>query len=146
MHNLSPDAKRRRFLSSFTGAGAFLLGGNRFVKAQPPGMASAQPAELPSYARLQNYRTLKQSSYDRTGGNRDFWPIKPGETLDVFKSDGPGVITHIWFTISARSEHHLKELVLRMYWEGNEKASVESPVGDFFGLNLGDYFLYQSAL
>jgi hypothetical protein len=32
-----------------------------------------------------------------------------------------------------------------MYWEGNDKPSVETPVGDFFGLNLGQYFIYQSA-
>jgi hypothetical protein len=55
------------------------------------------------------------------------------------------VITHIWFTIAAQSDRHLKEMVLRMYWEGNPKPSVETPIGDFFGLNLGQYFVYQSA-
>jgi glutathione S-transferase len=33
---------------------------------------------------------------------------------------------------------------MRIYWDGNARPSVEVPVGDFFGLNLGDYFLYQS--
>ena len=56
-----------------------------------------------------------------------------------------GVITHIWFTIAAQSGDHLKELVLRMYWEGSDRPSVQTPVGDFFGLNLGQYFIYQSA-
>jgi len=32
-----------------------------------------------------------------------------------------------------------------MYWDGNTKPSVECPAGDFFGLNLGQYSLYQSA-
>ena len=32
-----------------------------------------------------------------------------------------------------------------MYWDGAAKPSVETPVGDFFGLNLGQYFVYQSA-
>ncbi len=146
MQNFSPDARRRRFLSSLGTAGAFLLGGSPAINAQSPDSTSAQPAHLPNYARLQDYRTLKQSSYDRTGGNRDFWRIEPGQSLDVFQSEGPGIITHVWFTIASQSEHHLKELVLRMYWEGNEKPSVETPVGDFFGLTLGDYFLFQSAL
>ena len=35
--------------------------------------------------------------------------------------------------------------MLRVYWDGNAKPSVEAPVGDFFGLNLGQYFVYQSA-
>ena len=40
--------------------------------------------------------------------------------------------------------NHLKALVLRMYWDGEAAPSVEAPVGDFFGLGLGDYFLYES--
>jgi len=35
-------------------------------------------------------------------------------------------------------------LVLRGYWDGNAKPSVEVPVGDFFGLNLGIYQIYES--
>jgi hypothetical protein len=34
--------------------------------------------------------------------------------------------------------------VLRLYWEGNSRPSVEAPIGDFFGLNLGQYFVYES--
>ena len=100
---------------------------------------------LPRYARAQDYRSLKQSSHDTTGGNRDFWPIAAGATQEVFNQEGPGVITHIWFTIAAQGGHHLKEIVLRIYWDGKDKPSVEAPVGDFFGLNLGQYVHYESA-
>jgi Protein of unknown function (DUF2961) len=99
---------------------------------------------LPHYALRQDYKSLKQSSFDRSGGNADRWPIAPGATQEVFNSGGPGVITHIWFTIAAESANHLKEVVIRMYWDGNSKPSVEAPVGDFFGLNLGQYIIYQS--
>jgi hypothetical protein len=112
---------------------------------QPAAPASSAMPTVPAYARAQNHQTRKQSSYDRTGGNHDFWEISPGQSRTVFESEGPGIITHVWFTINAQSQNHLKELVLRMYWEGNPKPSVEVPVGDFFGLNLGEYFLYQSA-
>jgi hypothetical protein len=138
---------RRRFLMSLGGATAFLGGGKQAATTANQGTPTSPTSAslLPPYALLHNYRTLKQSSFDRTGGNRDFWHIATGDTLEVFKSAGPGVITHIWYTINARSSHHLKELVMRIYWDGNAKPSVEVPVGDFFGLNLGDYFLYQSA-
>jgi len=118
--------------------------------AAPAGARSQQsrtehgPGYLPDYVRAQNYKSLKQSSFDRTGGNSDRWPIKGGQTLEVFHANGPGLISHIWFTISARSMNHLKELVIRMYWDGNAKPSVESPIGDFFGLNLGEYVTYES--
>jgi hypothetical protein len=139
-----PAERRRRFLASLGGVGALLAGG-RASGAQATAAATPANTVVPNYARAQNHKTLKQSSYDQTGGNRDFWRIDPGQTRDVFQAQGPGIITHIWFTIAAPSGQHLKELVMRMYWEGNAKPSVETPVGDFFGLNLGDYFLYQSA-
>jgi hypothetical protein len=135
---------RRNFLSRMLPAG--VVGAATQTQNLPASQAS-QPGQfrLPEYALGQDYRSLKQSSYDTTGGNSDRWPIAPGETKELFNSPGPGVITHIWFTISAQSNNHLKEIVIRMYWDGNAKPSVEVPVGDFFGLNLGRYFLYQSA-
>jgi len=136
-------SRRRRFLSSLGsvgGAAAFLSGR---ASAQIP--SASQLTKLPAYALLPQHKTLKQSSFDRTGGNDDFFHIAPGQSLNVFEGDGPGIITHIWFTINAHSAHHLKELVFRIFWNGNSRPSVEVPIGDFFGLNLGDYFLYQSA-
>jgi hypothetical protein len=120
--------------------------------AAAPAGAQTQPSPkeagsdyLPNYVRARTYRSLKQSSFDKTGGNADRWPIQPGQTLEVFQAKGPGMISHIWFTISAQSSNHLKELVMRMYWNGNDRPSVESPIGDFFGLNLGEYVIYESA-
>lgn len=135
---------RRSFLRRFAGAAGLSLAAAPQATPQTAPAPAAPPA-LPSYARAQHHRSLKQGSFDVTGGNADAWPIAPGATREVFSSNGPGVITHIWFTISARSSQHLKEIVLRMYWDGNAKPSVEVPVGDFFGLNLGQYFVYQSA-
>jgi hypothetical protein len=115
------------------------------VTAEAQSAGGGRGAGLPAYARAMNHKTLKQSSYDRTGGNADYWHIASGATLEVFNSTGPGVISHIWFTIAAQSSNHLKELVLRAYWDGNDKPSVEAPIGDFFGLNLGQYQIYESA-
>jgi D-arabinan exo alpha-(1,3)/(1,5)-arabinofuranosidase (non-reducing end) len=116
------------------------------IEMGQPGSA-AGPVNVPGYARLHAYRSLKQSSYDRTGANHDAWPIAVGTTKEVFYSDGPGIITHMWFTLAPLSSSFdvLKQIVLRIYWDGNLKPSVEVPIGDFFGLNLSEYFLYQSA-
>jgi Protein of unknown function (DUF2961) len=138
---------RRKFLTNLALAGA--AGAAGATVAAKPLSAAGTPGDgsfrLPEYACAQDYRSLKQSSYDRSGGNSDAWPIAPGGTKEVFNSEGPGVITHIWFTIAADSSFHLKEIVLRIFWDGESKPSVEVPVGDFFGLNLGEYILYQSA-
>ncbi|HUJ20715.1 MAG TPA: glycoside hydrolase family 172 protein [Bryobacteraceae bacterium] len=140
------DAPRRSFLRRVAGFASLS------AAAASPYAAQAQQRDaagnspfLSRYARAQNYKSLKQSSFDRTGGNEDYWPVAAGATQELFHSAGPGVITHIWFTIAAESSNHLKEIVIRAYWDGNAKPSIEAPVGDFFGLNLGQYFVYQSA-
>lgn len=91
-----------------------------------------------------DYVLKRVSSYDRSGGNDDFRALPPGETLTLLDEGGPGEISHVWITIADDERFHLKKLVLRMYWDSESSPSVEAPVGDFFGLGLGDYFLYQS--
>jgi Protein of unknown function (DUF2961) len=108
--------------------------------AQEPGTVA-----LGDLTRPHDYTLKRSSSYDRTGGNADYRELGPGGTLTLLDSDGPGEVTHVWMTIASREMFHLKKLVLRMYWDGEAMPSVETPVGDFFGLGLGDYFLYQSA-
>jgi hypothetical protein len=142
----STGIRRRKFFRSATSAA--LLGVNGLpLAAQAPSPAQTQQASsLLQLATLRNYRTHKSSSFDRTGGNADFARIEVGGTIPLFEANGPGSITHIWFTINSHEEQHLKKLVLRAYWDGETDPSVEVPVGDFFGLGLGEYFLYQSAL
>ncbi|MDQ6706170.1 MAG: DUF2961 domain-containing protein, partial [Acidobacteriota bacterium] len=138
----NPEAPRRGFLRRLAGmAGITAAAGTAPAEAQGQGN-QGDYRFLARYARAQNYKSLKQSSFDRTGGNADRWPIAAGATQEVFNSAGPGVITHIWFTMGSPSVNHLKEIVIRMYWDGNPKPSVEAPVGDFFGLNLGQYVVY----
>jgi hypothetical protein len=100
---------------------------------------------LATLPQAKDYVQHRVSSYDRSGGNGDARAIAPGETLTLLDEAGPGMITHVWVTIASDDPHHLKALVLRMYWDGEAAPSVEAPIGDFFGLGLGDYFLYQSA-
>ncbi len=106
----------------------------------------ARPDALFAQARLRNYKTRRSSSWDRTGGNRDSVRVEPGATATVLEVTGAGVVTHIWFTIASPDPMHLKNLVLRAWWDGESTPSIETPIGDFFGLGLGEYFTYQSSL
>jgi hypothetical protein len=111
------------------------------ISAQTGGGPNAVLSDLIS---PHNYIQKRGSSYDRSGGNDDFVKIAPGNTITLLDDAGPGIITHIWITIASPEKYHLKKLVLRMYWDGEASASVEAPVGDFFGLGLGDYFQFES--
>ena len=143
--NLSNGDGRRSFLHRALGLVGLSAAATSAAGAQSAATATHPAALLPDYARAMNHRSLKQSSHDRTGGNADRWVLEPGATQEVFNSEGPGIISHIWFTIAAPTTYHLKEIVLRAYWDGNSKPSIETPVGDFFGLNLGQYVHYESA-
>jgi hypothetical protein len=110
----------------------------------PAGFGQSLSGWLGELPRAKDYKLLRISSYDRTGGNADARPIDPGQTLTLLEEKGPGEISHIWITISSPEIYHLKKLVLRMYWDGESEPSVEAPIGDFFGLGNGEYFLYES--
>lgn len=92
----------------------------------------------------QTYTVHKVSSNDPTGGNADAVKVAAGETKTLLDVDGPGTVSHLWFTISSDDPNQLKDIVLRMYWDGEASPSVEAPIGDFFGLETGDYVDWQS--
>jgi hypothetical protein len=80
------------------------------------------------------------SSVDSTGGNADFRPIAPGETLVLVDHQGTGVVRRWWITIAPRQEVEiLRQLIVRCWWDGEEAPSVEVPVADFFGMGFGEW-------
>lgn len=61
--------------------------------------------------------------------------LKSGETAVLGEINSTGIIQHIWITVTDHTDTGyfvLRDLVLRMYWDGEEAPSVESPLGDFF--------------
>ena len=119
----------------------FLLAATSIAMAQAP-----IPGWQPDVTQQQTYTLHRSSSADVTGRNADFKTVPPGETVTVLDTDGPGVISHIWFTINDQEPYHLKRIVLRMYWDGEATPSVETPIGDFFGLGLGTYHNWKSEM
>ena len=88
---------RRGFLHGMLAAGSLAAAVPVAAQAQPAGSGAGagDMPFLPAYTRAQNYKSLKQSSYDKTGGNSDRWPIAAGGVQEVFNATGAGVITHI---------------------------------------------------
>ncbi len=102
---------------------------------------------------MENLATIKQdvkskriSSYDRSGGNNDrVEHIAPGEKLTLCDIKGAGMINHIWITIAPEAPKlNRSDIILRMYWDGNEYPSVESPIGPFFGQGWDETYKYVS--
>jgi hypothetical protein len=83
---------------------------------------------------LKNYQSKRISSWDRTGGNRDWITISPGDKAILADIKGPGCIRHIYATLSSLDRFYYRNLIIRIYWDEEEKPSVEVPLGDFFGI------------
>ena len=93
---------------------------------------------LAGLARLRpGVKRARFSSYDRAGGNRDWWEFQPGETKAIAEIEGAGCIKHIWCTMFSNTKHEYRKVVLRMFWDGETQPSIEVPIGDFFGLGHG---------
>ncbi|MGE5508068.1 MAG: glycoside hydrolase family 172 protein [Chitinophagales bacterium] len=63
------------------------------------------------------------------------WKVSPAIFLEgntVFtlaEIEGPGALQHIWMTCHPSA---WRSLILRIYWDGEDNPSVETPFGDFF--------------
>lgn len=63
------------------------------------------------------------------------WKTRPCITIEKQSSaeialiDGPGCIQSMWMTPAGAP---YRDVILRIYWDGQEQPSVECPIGDFF--------------
>ncbi|MDD5687192.1 MAG: DUF2961 domain-containing protein [Elusimicrobia bacterium] len=93
-------------------------------------------------AKIKSAKTLRCSSWDKSGRNNDAWTIKPGETRVLADIKGTGCITHIWMT----QRDGYRDVLIKIYWDGEKNPSVLCPLGDFFGLGNEIVNSYQSLL
>lgn len=81
-------------------------------------------------------------------GNPCLRNIRSGEIVTLAEIDGPGVINHIWMTVTNKTTDAdcfvLRDLVLRMFWDDEIYPSVEVPLGDFFCCGFGRECLINS--
>ncbi|MBN2578948.1 MAG: DUF2961 domain-containing protein [Pirellulales bacterium] len=126
-------------------------------------LTAAAGDPLDTLARPLEGRSMRSSSTFRKGADGKYDPqaeplgstdplsngdarlVPPGETQVVLDVKGPGVITHIWFTFrgpepsraapQGAADH--QEMLLRMYWDDQQRPAVEAPLGDFFANAFG---------
>lgn len=62
--------------------------------------------------------------------------VRPGESLTLADIAGMGAIQQIWLTPAGVP---WRSAILRIWWDGQERPSVECPLGDFFASGWGVY-------
>lgn len=101
---------------------------------------------LRNLPRLRSFKRRRVSSYDRTGGNYDWFVITPNEKKIIFDVDGPACITHFWTTQAALfMPFYARHVILRIWWDNEPEPSVECPLSDFFGCGHGEFHNFTSA-
>src|SRR5262245_18462708 len=91
-------------------------------------------------------RSRRASSWDRSGGNRDFIFVGPGDTAVLMDVEGAGCITHFYCALVFPDPADYRAAILRCYWDGETTPSVEVPLGDFFCLSHARLRCFSSAL
>lgn len=100
----------------------------------PPQGSAGTENSMVLLSKPKNFSAARFSSFARNGGNNDtIYVPAGGEEITLADIKGPGAITHIWTTYQGGG----RELIIRIYWEGNLNPSVEAPLGDFFGVAMG---------
>lgn len=104
-----------------------------------------------SMVRVQNFRSLRASSWDRSGGNEDWAVIKAdGGKAILLEENSAGCINHIYWTFVHDDDHGDAEIlnvrnnvfrgfVFRAFWDNSEIPSIEVPLGDLFGVCNGQF-------
>ncbi len=109
----------------------------------PPAAAAVSPLwrdPLGALATLSAGRNRRISSNEQPkwhDANLDMTILPPGKALEMPVLEGPGMITHIWFTSHAGRVNELNALSLRIYWDGRNEPGVEAPLGEFFAVGQG---------
>lgn len=102
------------------------------------GVGLAQPGDVLGVARLQQHRSYRATSnHTDPSSNDDSKRLIPGETVVLADLAGPGVVKHIWITVAANEYGWPRLVRLRIYYDGSTIASVDAPLGDFFGAGHG---------
>jgi hypothetical protein len=102
------------------------------------GATGAEAQGLAEITRRIDARRMRASSglFDPES-NLDALEIPAGATVAFAELEGAGEIRHIWLTVGSADRRYSRSLVLRMYWDGAEAPSVETPIGDFFAAGNG---------
>jgi len=116
------------------------------------GWIDTEPPATPGTASLETERLLNPLGGAVVGRNRrvssnqqpewhtenlDMTWLQPGQSVNMPLLQGPGVITHIWFTSHAGWAGELNALSLRVYWDDRKEPGVAVPLADFFAVGQG---------
>jgi hypothetical protein len=102
-------------------------------------------SSISSFENINGVKGAGGKSNHSAKGNA-FEDLKSGQSKTLLEIEGSGIIQRMWFTVRNRSTEMMRSLRLRIYWDGETKAAVDVPFGDFFGYGLSKVVKFETAL
>jgi hypothetical protein len=136
---LSAQAQEASPPNTFNGLGTNLDNLSRLSNAQSRSISAENFTGEKGKAGMATEGTNKGAAQELGQG----WKVSPSvsipakSTFTVAEINGSGAIQQIWMTPAPLNKTRL--YILRFYWDGEEKPSVEVPLGDFFASGWGQY-------
>ncbi len=124
-------------MTSFDGLGLHLGNLHLLSDAESRSLSAENPTGAAGGGALATEGLGAQNARDLGVG----WKVAPAvkiaanSTFEVGDIAGPGSIQQIWMTTTAEN----RSLILRIYWDGQEHPSVETPLNDFFASGWGRF-------
>jgi len=126
------------------------------VECFSPSLAAGNPMSLPAITPARSRAITYENQRGEPGkggmtrGGRKGAPcydkFEPGAKIVMMDVNGPGIIKHIWITIPPGNVDHMRNVIVRMWWDNEETPSVEAPFLDFFAQAHGVQRPLYSAL
>ncbi|MCX8038583.1 MAG: DUF2961 domain-containing protein [Candidatus Sumerlaeia bacterium] len=63
--------------------------------------------------------------------------LQPGQQVGLGECAGPAMITEFHARLDSTEPHAYRKVLLRAYWDGETKPSIETPLVEFFGISFG---------
>src|SRR5581483_8453662 len=149
-----PDLKRRRFFASLASLG--LAAAVPEAKAAPTEKTkdSGAIAHALDFATLRDETTRQATTFNLEKKGKVI-AVPRGKRQTIAEVEGQGYIAQFWMTFPGWFWQHwntgepvnqsiLKNLILRVYWDGAKEPAIAAPVGDFFGAGLCQVVSFSS--
>lgn len=82
---------------------------------------------------------------ENNGAKGHAWDSIPaGATITLLDVKETGTIQRIWITVRDQTPQMLRAMKLDMYWDGETVPAVSVPLGDFFGIGLGQKTAFEN--
>src|SRR5204863_4928077 len=127
-----------RIDTPFNGLGMHLGNLSRLSKAQTRSISAENFTGEKGKGGMASEGSGAQAARDLGVG----WKVSPSIKIEartvatLADIHGSGAVQHLWVTTH---KSNWRRLLLRCYWEGDERPAVEVPLGDFFCNGWGEY-------